>query len=242
MNYFLGFILIYCVIIEPFLDRKDINEFSVNLKHGNLSAKNIFYCRGLFRNCVMSGVLLLAVALTPLSFGNLGFREGFNIIHLTPVTLWISGLIAVSYLLYFYFCPFLLIYCSQWIKKIFIKILIPILPILPRTKVEKLLWIINALNATSEEIVYRGFVFFYLWQLSAQFPIYGMICISVVLEALRYAPRWNAVKHVAINGFIYASAYAFTGNILVPIALHIAQDLSGLWMPVKLIEREARYM
>jgi membrane protease YdiL (CAAX protease family) len=107
----------------------------------------------------------------------------------------------------------------------------PIRNLLPRTAREKQRWIGVSITAgICEEIIFRGFLFFYLQHIVGT-SLYGAIVLSTGIFGLsHYYQGTSNVVRTSIIGLLLGIAYAATGSLLVPIMLHTALDLGGLYM------------
>lgn len=96
--------------------------------------------------------------------------------------------------------------------------------ILPRTSAD--LRSFNALSVTAgvvEEILYRGFV---IWYLLHAMPLWAAVIVSSVLFALAHSYQGlsGAVK-TGVVGLAMAGLYVLTGSIWLPIVAHVLLDL-----------------
>lgn len=109
--------------------------------------------------------------------------------------------------------------------------LYPIRNLLPRTKREKQRWIGVSLTAgICEEIIFRGFLFFYLQQLLASSLYAAVVLSSAIFGLSHFYQGLSNVVRTGIVGLGLGVSYAVTGSLLVPIVLHTALDLGGLYM------------
>jgi uncharacterized protein len=81
----------------------------------------------------------------------------------------------------------------------------------------------------SEELIFRGFLFYYL---SLWFPyINGLECAlitSLTFGLGHLYQGWKGVVGTALVGLIMAGLYLLTGNLLVPVIAHATTDLRAL--------------
>jgi membrane protease YdiL (CAAX protease family) len=95
--------------------------------------------------------------------------------------------------------------------------------LLPRNQRALRLWTICSLSASSEEIVFRGFFF---WYLQSQFGAWIAAVGCTVLFAIAHAYQGPiGVVRSGIYGAVLMAAYLVSGSIWPPIILHVAQDL-----------------
>lgn len=231
---FFYILIFYLLFIEPFWDHKDSVRFRTDLQKGNVNARLRFYQAGFRRNIIMGAYLLLVMLVFSVPFAHLGFvnpKWPKSLLSFSPqsIILWI---ILIAYLIYFYLCPLVLVHVNTHVRAYVIKVLAPIKVIMPTSSQEYAWWIINSLNATTEEVIYRGFIFFFVLMLFPHLNLYFVAVISVFFDCVRYYPRFVAIKHVALTGIVYALSYVVTHSLYVPIAMHVIQDMAGLLMPV----------
>lgn len=107
----------------------------------------------------------------------------------------------------------------------------PIRNILPRSEAEKKLWVSISFTAgICEEILFRGFLFFYL-ETMLGLGTAATIGVSSAVFAVGhvYQGTTNVIR-VGIVGCILGVVYAVTDNLIWCIALHTFLDLGALRM------------
>jgi len=77
----------------------------------------------------------------------------------------------------------------------------------------------------SEEIVFRGFLFFYLARFTNFSSIQIIVASSLLFGFCHIYQGWFGVLGTSLAGFCLAFLYAGTGSLLVPIVVHAALDL-----------------
>jgi membrane protease YdiL (CAAX protease family) len=107
----------------------------------------------------------------------------------------------------------------------------PLRNLLPRSEAEKRRWVaVSATAGICEEIVFRGFLFYYLQQVIG-LSLYGAIVSSSFIFAIsHYYQGLNNVVRIGLVGLLLAILYAVTDSLVLPIALHILLDLGALNM------------
>ena len=96
-------------------------------------------------------------------------------------------------------------------------------PLLPRNRRELQLWGVCSLSASSEEIVFRGFFF---WYLLSQFGTWTAAVGSTILFAIAHIYQGpGGVLRSGIYGAVLMVVYLVAGSIWPPIILHFSQDL-----------------
>lgn len=97
--------------------------------------------------------------------------------------------------------------------------------LLPRSKKELRFWWLLSLSAASEEIVYRGFLLWYIGSLT-NFVVAGIISTTMFAVAHSYQGKEGVVKS-AIAGAVLLAVYWISGSLWLAIALHVVQDAFG---------------
>jgi membrane protease YdiL (CAAX protease family) len=77
----------------------------------------------------------------------------------------------------------------------------------------------------SEEIVFRGFLFFYLATFTNFSSTQIIVASSLLFGFCHIYQGWFGVLGTSLAGFCLAFLYAGTGSLLVPIVVHAALDL-----------------
>ena len=109
--------------------------------------------------------------------------------------------------------------------------LYPIRNVLPRSKDEKQIWVTVALTAgVCEEIIFRGFLFFYAQQMLGL----GIVCAIALSSAIFaighiYQGTANMIR-VGVVAIILGIVYAVSQNLIWCMALHALLDLGALYM------------
>lgn len=94
---------------------------------------------------------------------------------------------------------------------------------LPRSK-QELTWFLHLSVAAGvcEEILFRGFLLWYLLHFSA--PV-AIVLSSIAFGFAHSYQGWQGILRTGLMGLILALAYVFTGSLWVPIFFHIAADI-----------------
>jgi len=77
----------------------------------------------------------------------------------------------------------------------------------------------------SEEIVFRGFLFFYLATFTNFSSTQIIVASSLLFGFCHIYQGWFGVLGTSLAGFCLAFLYSGTGSLLVPIVVHAALDL-----------------
>lgn len=107
--------------------------------------------------------------------------------------------------------------------------------VLPVSTRERKWWFFVSLSAgVCEEVLYRGFLMHYLSGSFAGSPALGSlgaILISSIVFGLGHTYQGiTGVIRTGLSGLFLGLVALLTGNLLVPIVLHILFDIQTLWM------------
>jgi len=112
----------------------------------------------------------------------------------------------------------------------FREILEPVGALLPRTRKERRLFAALAVTAgICEEILFRGFLLFYLQEIFPGFGVVGAVVVSSVVFGLcHFYQGVRGVLGTGAFGAGMAILYMASGSLIVPIILHALLDLRVL--------------
>ncbi|MED3561645.1 type II CAAX endopeptidase family protein [Bacillus xiapuensis] len=99
--------------------------------------------------------------------------------------------------------------------------------LLPTNSVERKWSVFVAITAgICEEIIYRGFVIYFISSLPFSISIMPTLVISSIIFGFGHIYQgWKGFVLTTLIGFVLARAYSITGSLLFPIILHIIIDL-----------------
>ncbi|MFA6770308.1 MAG: CPBP family intramembrane glutamic endopeptidase [Bacteroidales bacterium] len=101
--------------------------------------------------------------------------------------------------------------------------------ILPTTNKERQMWAMLSITAgITEEILYRGYLFFAIFLLFGEVTLYIPIGLSSLLFAIGHIYQGKEVIKPALAGLFLCLIFYFTGSLYVVIILHIFQDLVAI--------------
>jgi membrane protease YdiL (CAAX protease family) len=101
----------------------------------------------------------------------------------------------------------------------------------PATRTERRWWIVVALTAgICEEILFRGFLMYYLFTKFGQSAAFAVVGSCVVFGLQHLYQGGKGVVTTALIGAIFALSFALSGSLLLPIILHALTDLRLLVM------------
>ncbi len=195
------------------------------------------YIRLMLGLWIPSGLVLILLFTDRLTLIDLGLSR-FKPYGLT----WLFYSSVVLAILYFLYLAYSLVVLRlNAIKKVSIKQELPdkIKVLLPITKKEKKVWALTALTAgITEELLFRGFLFFLMTALFPGLNIFIILGISTLIFGIGhlYQGPAEAVKPM-ILGLLYGLFFISFGTIIPCIILHTMQDLCA----VDLINESADY-
>lgn len=97
---------------------------------------------------------------------------------------------------------------------------------LPQTQKEKKMWVLVSLSAgITEEILYRGYMFYALAIVFPSLSIIHILIISTLIFGVGHVYLGKEVIKSAILGFIFGLFYIVFDSVIPVIIIHIAQDL-----------------
>jgi len=109
-----------------------------------------------------------------------------------------------------------------------------VLALLPTTRRQEWLWYAAALsNGTWEELVYRGFLIFYFTHIFPGVSFFAALCASSLIFGLAHLYQGiRGTISTTIFGALMGFLYWNTGNLILPITCHVANDLYfGFYSP-----------
>ena len=103
---------------------------------------------------------------------------------------------------------------------------------LPRTGRERALFALVCVTAgVCEEIIFRGWIIRYLAALPFGLTLWGSLGLSSALFGLVHLYQgWRGVALTAVLGGMLGLLFLVTGNLIVPVILHVLIDLRALWL------------
>lgn len=218
-------LIVYLVFVQPLLGYRSFQRLLQKLEV-DPKARSWFYMRGIVLKWVLVSVVAVILALARLPGEVIGLRVPRD---LAPTLLWI--LYAV-----------ILLVISTWMFRRrartpegyaqLERLLLAPIKMLPATGEERALWVAAAATAgICEEILYRGFMMFYL---VAVFPRLGMpgaiILSSLFFGAAHFYQGLRGILATGFIGLILAWFYAMTGSLLLPIVVHGLIDLRAMYL------------
>jgi Predicted metal-dependent membrane protease len=186
--------------------------------------KTGWYLTSIISSWIPAIVIVAALILNGHSFKDIGFN--FNLPDERGYLFYIALALSAIYLGYNIFTILLLRFNNKERERHSKEIPVEYRFILPSSKDEKVMWRLLAATAgITEEIIYRGYIFFALFFIFPGISFVWVILISSALFSLGHLYQGREVWKPAAAGVFLASVYFFTGTIYIVIILHIVQDL-----------------
>ncbi len=148
---------------------------------------------------------------------------------------WLFYILAVTAILYFLYLIYSLIVLRIYaLRNVSInqKMSDEVKALIPATKKEKQIWIFTAITAgITEEVLFRGFLFYLLAELFPGFDTFLIAVISALVFGIGhlYQGLLETVKAIFM-GLIFGLFYIAFSTIIPCIVLHMMQDLCAVYM------------
>lgn len=171
--------------------------------------------------------ICLLLPLPDTSLSNLGFR--WINLNKSSISNWVVIPFITLCLIYFFYNIYLIVILKIDIKvraEASKKLPDDIKLFLPVTKQEKNKWVQVALSAgITEEVIYRGYMFFALAYFFPSISIVYILLISTVLFGVGHIYQGKEVIKPVILGLLFGFAYIVFDSIIPVMVLHATQDL-----------------
>lgn len=229
-------LVLFLVFVMPYRGIKRYETLKRRVdRHPELRRR--FYVQGM----LSQWLLLVPLAVIVFGLGWSGPVLGLQ----APANLWLWGPIALVLILLIYaqvFAMRRLTRTADGIGQLRESLAGP-LHMLPRTALERALWVPLSLTAgVCEEVLYRGFLPAYLVHV---FPgvslLLGVIiaavlfCIGhfyVLISVGRFSQKMANVLGIGVIGLVFGFLYYFTGSLLLPIIVHALLDMRLVFIDV----------
>ncbi len=223
---FFVILIIYLTVAAPVLgyfELKKLKKFESTSENKKLKEYNHI----IIWSWVPVILIVLQIPLSDMTLTNLGNR--WITINPNNLSNWIVIPFIVVCLIYFLYNVYLIIVLktdnkvrTEASKKIpdDVKLLLPV------TKQEKKRWVYVALTAgITEEIVYRGYLFFAFAFLFPSLSIFYTLLISTILFGIGHLYQGKEAVKPVIIGLLFGFSYIVFDSIIPVMVLHITQDL-----------------
>jgi len=218
--------IILMVVVYP-LSGKRQYKILKSCGGDDLNAKVLWYKASLIWSWFPAIIIIVITALSGGDLKELGFRLPSQDHFINSRWLYAASLIASAlYLLYNLYCYASLRFSSKIRAHHRERLPNQIRLLLPVTTQEKRLWALLSFSAgVTEEILYRGYLFFAIMLLFPSVSPYIIIVIASVLFGIGHLYQGRELIKPMLAGLLLSFIYLFSGSLYIVIALHILQDL-----------------
>lgn len=219
-------LLIYLVMIAPISGYLEHNKLKREESRGT-NKKLKAYQSTIIWSWIPVILILLLLLFSDVTFSNIGFR--WINIYTSTLNKWIVIPFIALCLIYLFYNVYSIIILKfnknarlEASKKLpeYAKTLFPI------TRLEKKTWIFVALTAgITEEIIYRGYLFFAFSFIFPSLSLFYVLLISTFIFGIGHIYQGKEVVKPTILGLVFGFAYIIFDSIIPIIVLHSVQDL-----------------
>ncbi len=221
-------LIVLYFLVMSFAGMRSFPRIVEAIRQGVLARANVYLSQ-------MAGLWLPALLVVlPIVFGFYG-NEDLGLGWFRPGPGWLvigAAVLAALYLSYLLITLFAMVSAFRQGKPSPQKVSERLTPLVPVTTRERRLWACTALTAGfTEELLFRGFVFYALGALFPTLPAIGVLLISTVLFGLGhlYQGPKGALQPMAL-GLVFGVFYLAFGTIWPCVVLHVLQDLIITWV------------
>lgn len=208
-------VVAYISLVAPWLSRLKYRQLQDRLARGERPARIRFYQIAAIQQAARIFVVLLIVSIGSIPRGALGLTRpaswNDNLRVLTIFVFFLAGSVA------------LFRFRGDWQLRRMVKM---VGALIPASTAERYWFALVAVGAgVSEEILFRGFLLFYLDSFTSLSSM-QMIAVSSLLFGLCHIYQgWFGVLGTTLAGFCLAYLYVGSGSLLLPIIVHALLDL-----------------
>ncbi len=219
-------VILLMTILFPLSGYHQSKLIKNNLVRG-LHNKTDWYKKSALWSWIPVAIILPVIYITGYTLTDLGFRLPSKEHHnVSSLLFFVSLAAAAIYLLYNIYCIISFRFSEKIREHHASKIPSSIKLILPVTKEEKQVWVFLSFTAgVTEEILYRGYLFFIFPLLFPELSFVYIISVSVLLFGTGHLYQGKEVIKPALAGLFLSLIFYFTGSLPLVIVLHIVQDL-----------------
>jgi membrane protease YdiL (CAAX protease family) len=225
-------VIAFLAVGEPLAEAAGYKTFMASLSTDRNARLNL-YRAAFVRTWIVTLAIVMAMYFDRIPLAQLGLRP----VDMSVFLAWpLLGKVAVSALLALFvlymLSPILLSLLGTPVKEEVARRLEYVIHITPESTPEKAWWVANSITSVSEELIYRGFVFFacLLWWPAA--PLAALVIVSCVLDGLRYAHRPAAALNVLLTGIVSCLLFIMFGSLWIAMAVHFLHDIRVLAFPL----------
>jgi membrane protease YdiL (CAAX protease family) len=221
----------YLVIVLPLMGRRRYRRFIREVQtHPEVRLRQ--YRKGIIREWALVGVVLVIGLMSGKSLRSLGlptstlfrFNAGWTSYYLSVFV--VASLIV------------LILFRKRTPRGKMARPLRGAIHLLPRSRVERTTFVGLAFTAgICEEVLYRGFGLAFLhWAMPSVNLALDVVLTSLAFGAAHFYQGRSGVTATTLVGALLGAIMAFTGTLLVPIAIHAIFDLRLLALPPDFLE------
>lgn len=203
------------MLVAPWLSRYKYRQLQGKVAVGDANARIRFY-----RVAVVQQAARILAVLTICAVGSIPRQA----VGLTMPASWQeSGRVMTMLLVALVLSTILFRYRGDWQLRRLVKM---VGVLIPSSAIERYWFALVALGAgVSEEILFRGFLMFYLDSFLKVGAMELIVVSSLVFGFCHIYQGWFGVLGTTLAGFCLALLYVGTGSLVLPIAAHAALDL-----------------
>lgn len=221
------FLILMLTVYLPIVGYREIKKLKLKLAEGYNEEKARFYHRTIAEAWIPVILVLLLIPISGINPEDMGLK--WIQVDPTTVSKWLVYPLVAFYFLYLAYLLFS-IFAFRYNKKSREKVAktLPddtrfLLPVTPR---EKQLWTRVSISAgITEEIVYRGYLFFALAVVFPSLSIIYILIITTVIFGLAHVYLGKDVIKSTFLGLLFGIFYILFDSVIPVIILHIVQDL-----------------
>lgn len=224
---------LYLIFGEPLLRKWEYSNFLERLKEGSPDAQVIYYQRDALRNWTQ----VLFIVIVAFSFGfslqDLGFRElNIHLFYVMPLYVKLLAIAVVGYYAYeLYVLPCIVSRFNERVHRKTVQVLSYMKHLAPTTRREYFWWAIHDFDAITEEVIYRGFMFFFIPYLIPGVSVLFIFLVSACLDGLRFYPRPVIARYVFFSATCLCTLFIIFDSIWIPIFFSVIRYLKLFALP-----------
>jgi CAAX protease family protein len=216
MLVFAHLLVAYIVLVMPWIGRYKYQKLQQRLATGVTDARVRFYRLTVVQQWLLVAVVLLFARLASLPWGSLGLAAPFSWAATQMLLVAFAAAIAVSIILF---------RCTgdRFLRRL-LRMAGALIPATPRERV----WFagVSIGAGVTEELLFRGFLLWYLGLNLPQVNVVGLIVLSSLVFGLCHIYQgWLGVVGTGVLGAVLAWMYFSTGSLILPMTVHALIDL-----------------
>ncbi len=229
----LSILLIYLTFGEPIFRKMEYSKLMRRLQANTPSALANFYRNEVLRNWLQAVYLFTILLAFGFSISQLGIRTIHWNKYLALAWFWKALFIflMVFYVYVIYVVPCIFSRIHPKARKMITKILADMKHLSPKNVKEYSWWSVHLFNSVVEEVMYRGFIWFFLPILFPNISFIVMFLISACIDAARFYQRMAIARLVFYSAICLFSVYVLSDSLYIPIAMGIMRYLKLFMVP-----------